>query len=339
MLAAAELNPRSPIAMHQDHGNSAGHLLQRHRAGLHQRDDGRLADAGRQDGLELRIQREGHARSRRDRPRQGRHGRGRDRQSGRHRGRPRRRRHGPGAPHRPGPGRRSSCRTGVDALAVAIGTSHGAYKFSQKPTGEVLEMDLIEEIHKRLPNTHLVMHGSSSVPQELLDIINKYGGKMKQTYGVPVEEIQRGIKHGVRKINVDTDNRLAITGAIRKVFAEHAEQVRSAQLPGPARDGHEEGVRRPHDRLRPGRQRRQDQGGFRWPTWPSVTASSNRRSHNLVKSRPAHWYSRSLPVRGFLFWKLVVILVPDFELKKKRRSCRCAKATGINSNHWKFRRR
>lgn len=110
--------------------------------------------------------------------------------------------------------------TGVDALAVAIGTSHGAYKFSKKPTGEVLAMDRIEAIHAKLPNTHLVMHGSSSVPQELQDIINKYGGQMKQTYGVPVEEIQRGIKSGVRKINVDTDCRMAITGAIRKVFTE-----------------------------------------------------------------------------------------------------------------------
>ncbi|WP_182868124.1 class II fructose-bisphosphate aldolase [Stieleria mannarensis] len=110
--------------------------------------------------------------------------------------------------------------TGVDALAVAIGTSHGAYKFTKKPTGEVLAMTRIEEIHAKLPNTHLVMHGSSSVPQELQDIINKYGGQMKQTYGVPVEEIQRGIKSGVRKINVDTDCRMAITGAIRKVFAE-----------------------------------------------------------------------------------------------------------------------
>jgi fructose-bisphosphate aldolase class II len=110
--------------------------------------------------------------------------------------------------------------TGVDALAVAIGTSHGAYKFTKKPTGEVLAMSRIEEIHAKLPNTHLVMHGSSSVPQELQDIINKYGGKMKQTYGVPVEEIQRGIKSGVRKINVDTDCRMAITGAIRKVLSE-----------------------------------------------------------------------------------------------------------------------
>jgi fructose-bisphosphate aldolase, class II len=110
--------------------------------------------------------------------------------------------------------------TGVDALAIAMGTSHGAYKFSRKPDGAVLAMNVIEEIHRRLPNTHLVMHGSSSVPQDLQDIINQYGGQMPQTWGVPVEEIQRGIKHGVRKINIDTDNRMAITGAIRKVFAE-----------------------------------------------------------------------------------------------------------------------
>ena len=111
--------------------------------------------------------------------------------------------------------------TKVDALAVAMGTSHGAYKFSRKPTGDILAMHVIEEINKKLPNTHLVMHGSSSVPQDLQDIINAYGGKMPQTYGVPIEEIQRGIKHGVRKINIDTDNRMAITGQIRKVFADH----------------------------------------------------------------------------------------------------------------------
>jgi fructose-bisphosphate aldolase class II len=111
-------------------------------------------------------------------------------------------------------------RTGVDALAVAIGTSHGAYKFSAPPTGEVLAMNLIEEIHRRLPDTHLVMHGSSSVPKALVDKINQYGGEIKPTWGVPVEEIQQGIRHGVRKINVDTDSRLAMTGAIRKVFAE-----------------------------------------------------------------------------------------------------------------------
>ena len=112
-------------------------------------------------------------------------------------------------------------KTGVDALAIAMGTSHGAYKFSRKPDGEILAMNVIEEIHRRLPNTHLVMHGSSSVPQDLQDIINQYGGKMKPTWGVPVEEIQRGIKHGVRKINIDTDNRMAMTGQIRKVLTEN----------------------------------------------------------------------------------------------------------------------
>lgn len=109
--------------------------------------------------------------------------------------------------------------TKVDALAVAIGTSHGAYKFTRKPTGDVLAMNVIEAIHKRLPNTHLVMHGSSSVPGDLIEIINQYGGEIPETYGVPVEEIQRGIRHGVRKVNIDTDLRLAATAAIRKVLA------------------------------------------------------------------------------------------------------------------------
>ncbi|MEC9092782.1 MAG: class II fructose-bisphosphate aldolase [Planctomycetota bacterium] len=125
--------------------------------------------------------------------------------------------------------------TGVDALAVAIGTSHGAYKFTRKPDGEVLAMERIEEIHKRVPNCHLVMHGSSSVPQDLQDIINQYGGDIKQTWGVPVEEIQRGIKHGVRKINVDTDNRLAITGAIRKVLMESPSKFDPRDYLKPAR--------------------------------------------------------------------------------------------------------
>ena len=125
--------------------------------------------------------------------------------------------------------------TGVDALAVAIGTSHGAYKFSRKPTGEVLKISLIEEIHRRLPNTHIVMHGSSSVPQELQDIINTHGGRIRQTYGVPIEEIQRGIANGVRKVNVDTDNRLAITGAIRKLFAESPEKFDPRDYLKPAR--------------------------------------------------------------------------------------------------------
>lgn len=115
-------------------------------------------------------------------------------------------------------------RTQVDALAIAIGTSHGAYKFSRPPTNDILAMERIKEIHRRLPNTHLVMHGSSSVPQGWLATINKYGGNIPETYGVPVEEIQNGIKHGVRKVNIDTDLRLASTGAIRQYLGEHPEE-------------------------------------------------------------------------------------------------------------------
>jgi fructose-bisphosphate aldolase class II len=107
-------------------------------------------------------------------------------------------------------------KTGVDALAIAIGTSHGAYKFTKQPTGKILRIDRVKEIHQRIPNVHLVMHGSSSVPQDWLEIINNYGGDMGQTYGVPVEEIVEGIKNGVRKVNIDTDLRMASTGAIRK---------------------------------------------------------------------------------------------------------------------------
>ena len=111
--------------------------------------------------------------------------------------------------------------TGVDALAIAIGTSHGAYKFTRPPTGDVLRIDRIKEIHEALPNTHIVMHGSSSVPQEWLKIINENGGAIGETYGVPVAEIVEGIKHGVRKVNIDTDLRLASTGAIRQFMTEH----------------------------------------------------------------------------------------------------------------------
>jgi fructose-bisphosphate aldolase class II len=111
-------------------------------------------------------------------------------------------------------------RTGVDALAVAIGTSHGAYKFNREPTGDILAMDVVKAIHERLPNTHLVMHGSSSVPQDLQDIFNLYGGAIPQTWGVPVREIQLGIKYGVRKINIDTDCRIAMVGQFRKVATE-----------------------------------------------------------------------------------------------------------------------
>lgn len=115
-------------------------------------------------------------------------------------------------------------RTQVDALAIAIGTSHGAYKFSRPPTGDILDIERIKEIHRRLPNVHLVMHGSSSVPQKWLTTINKYGGKLPETYGVPIEEIQKGIKHGVRKVNIDTDLRLASTGSIRQYLGDHPEE-------------------------------------------------------------------------------------------------------------------
>jgi fructose-bisphosphate aldolase, class II len=115
-------------------------------------------------------------------------------------------------------------RTGVDALAIAIGTSHGAYKFSRRPTGDILAIGRVKEIHARIPNTHLVMHGSSSVPQEWLEVIRAYGGTIKETYGVPVQEIQEGIRHGVRKINIDTDIRLAMTGAMRRSLAVNASE-------------------------------------------------------------------------------------------------------------------
>lgn len=115
-------------------------------------------------------------------------------------------------------------RTAVDALAIAIGTSHGAYKFTRPPTGDILDIDRIKVIHARIPNTHLVMHGSSSVPQEWLDVIRQHGGDIKETYGVPVEQIREGIKHGVRKVNIDTDIRLAMTGAMRRAMAEKPEE-------------------------------------------------------------------------------------------------------------------
>jgi fructose-bisphosphate aldolase, class II len=126
--------------------------------------------------------------------------------------------------------------TQCDALAIAIGTSHGAYKFTRKPTGDILAIERIKQIHARIPNTHLVMHGSSSVPQELLAEIREFGGDMKETYGVPVEEIQEGIKHGVRKINIDTDIRLAMTGAIRRFLAENPSKFDPREYLKPARE-------------------------------------------------------------------------------------------------------
>jgi fructose-bisphosphate aldolase class II len=131
-------------------------------------------------------------------------------------------------------------KTQCDALAIAIGTSHGAYKFTKKPTGDILAIDRIKEINQRIPNTHLVMHGSSSVPQELLAIIREFGGDMKETYGVPVEEIQQGIKHGVRKINIDTDIRLAMTAAIRRYLFENPGKFDPRDYLKPAREAAKE---------------------------------------------------------------------------------------------------
>ena len=126
--------------------------------------------------------------------------------------------------------------TQLDALAIAIGTSHGAYKFSRPPTGDILAISRVKEIHARIPNTHLVMHGSSSVPQDLLALINRYGGQMKETYGVPVAEIQEAIKHGVRKINIDTDIRLAMTAAVRQFQAENPDKFDMREWMKPARE-------------------------------------------------------------------------------------------------------
>jgi fructose-bisphosphate aldolase, class II len=245
MLAAAELYPQIPMAMHQDHGNSPETCKSAIQNGFTSvMMDGSLKEDGKTPAdydYNVRVTREvvkmAHALGVSVEGELGCLGSlvsGEGEQEDGH-----------GATGKlshdqlltdPDEAERFVAETNVDALAVAIGTSHGAYKFTQKPTGEVLAMERIEEIHRRLPNCHLVMHGSSSVPQDLQDVINKYGGKLKQTWGVPVEEIQRGIKHGVRKINVDTDNRLAMTGAIRKVFAESPEKFDPRDYLKPARE-------------------------------------------------------------------------------------------------------
>jgi len=244
MLAAVELYPQIPIVMHQDHGNSPATCLSAIENGFTSvmmdgslQEDGKTpADYEYNVNVTRKVVQMAHARGVSVEGELGclgslesGHGEAED---------------GHGAEGTlshdqlltdPDEAKRFVEETGVDALAVAIGTSHGAYKFTRKPDGEVLAMSRIEEIHKKIPNTHLVMHGSSSVPQELQDIINKYGGKIKQTWGVPVEEIQRGIKSGVRKINVDTDCRLAITGAIRKVLVESPEKFDPRDFLKPAR--------------------------------------------------------------------------------------------------------
>ncbi len=239
MLAAVELNPALPIAMHQDHGNSVATCASAIEQGFTSAMmDGSLSEDGKTPSTyeyNVQVTRKvvelAHAKGVTVEGEIGTLGGIEDG-------------HGAGlsqaeaAEHLTDPAQAEQfvADTGVDALAVAIGTSHGAYKFTRKPTGDVLRMDRIEEIHRRLPNCHLVMHGSSSVPQELLEIIRQYGGKMKETYGVPVEEIQRGIRHGVRKVNVDTDNRLAMSGAVRKVLTTDPEQFDPRKYLGPARE-------------------------------------------------------------------------------------------------------
>ena len=245
MLAAAELYPHIPIVMHQDHGNSVETCMSAIENGFTSvmmdgslKEDGKSpADYAYNVAVTKKVVELAHAKGVSVEGELGCLG---SLESGEGE-----KEDGHGAEGvlshdqlltDPDEAERFVAETNVDALAVAIGTSHGAYKFSRKPDGEVLAMSRIEEIHRRLPNCHLVMHGSSSVPQELQDMINKYGGKLKQTWGVPVEEIQRGIKNGVRKINVDTDNRLAITAAIRKVFFESPEKFDPRDYLKPSRD-------------------------------------------------------------------------------------------------------
>ena len=222
MIAASELNPNIPIAMHQDHGNSPATCISAVEMGFTSvMMDGSLEEDGKTPAswdYNVNVTKEvvkfAHARGVTVEAELGCLGGIEDGQ-------------GAGLSeeeaqnHLTDPTEAGDFveQTGCDALAVAIGTSHGAYKFKKKPTGKVLRMDVIAEIHRRMPNCHMVMHGSSSVPKELIDPINEYGGEMPETYGVPVEDIQEGIKHGVRKINVDTDNRLAMTGAVRKLLA------------------------------------------------------------------------------------------------------------------------
>jgi len=232
MLAAVELYPEIPVALHQDHGNSPATCISAIELGFTSvmMDGSLLEDHKTPSDFEynVRVTREvvdyAHAHGVTVEGELGTLGGIEDGV-------------GSGEVHLTDPDQAVEFveRTGIDALAVAIGTSHGAYKFTSKPTGDVLAMNLIEEIHRKLPDTHLVMHGSSSVPKHLVDVINTYGGQIKPTWGVPVEEIQQGIRHGVRKVNVDTDSRLAITGAIRKEFQEHPDEFDPRSYLKPAR--------------------------------------------------------------------------------------------------------
>jgi fructose-bisphosphate aldolase class II len=232
MQAAAEVYPDVPVALHQDHGNSPETCLSAIEQGFTSvMMDGSLEADGKTPAdfeYNVAVTREvverAHAVGVTVEGELGTLGGIEDG-------------HGSGEVHLTDPDQAVEfvARTGIDALAVAIGTSHGAYKFTSPPTGEVLAMNLIQEIHEKLPDTHLVMHGSSSVPKSLVDTINEYGGEIRPTWGVPVEEIQLGIQHGVRKINVDTDARLAMTGAIRKVLAEKKDEYDPRAYLTPAR--------------------------------------------------------------------------------------------------------
>ena len=175
--------------------------------------------------------------------------------------------------------------TGVDALAIAIGTSHGAYKFTRPPTGDMLAIDRIKEINARIPNTHLVMHGSSSVPQDLLKLINQYGGEIKETYGVPLSEIQEGIRHGVRKINIDTDLRLGIDGGAAHVPRQEQERVRPAQVSDRNHESDEEDRRRTLRSVRHRGQRIEDQSAAARGHVQAVRKRFARPRHQLTSCR------------------------------------------------------
>jgi fructose-bisphosphate aldolase class II len=238
MLAAVELNPKIPIVMHLDHGNALDTCLSAIEQGFTSvMMDGSLSEDGKTPSsyeynaeITRKVVEAAHAKGVSVEGELGALGGIEDG-------------HGAGLSEEeaqkhltdPDQAEQFVADTGVDALALAIGTSHGAYKFTRKPTGEVLAISRIAEIHKAIPNTHLVMHGSSSVPQEWLDMINKFGGAIPETYGVPVEEIQEGIRNGVRKVNIDTDNRLAFTAAVREAAAKDPANFDPRHFNKPAR--------------------------------------------------------------------------------------------------------
>jgi fructose-bisphosphate aldolase class II len=234
MVAAAEVYPEIPVALHQDHGNSPQTCISAIDLGFTsvmmdgslQEDGKTVADYDYNVDVTREVVRYAHARGATVEGELGTLGGIEDGV-------------GSGEVHLTDPAQAADfvARTGIDALAVAIGTSHGAYKFTSPPTGQTLAMDVIQEIHRRLPDTHLVMHGSSSVPSELIERINAAGGAMNPAFGVPVKEIQLGIRHGVRKVNIDTDGRLAITAAVREALAAEPTDFDPRRFTRAARDG------------------------------------------------------------------------------------------------------